>query len=396
MPHNFQEVIDELHRGRELLTSTSGTQGILSRLSAVISNVCSRVSTYCSDSAQEAANNLATAQGFITSIASGCIIEYNNANEELISRLYGQAASNTSRGTQIDTTTSLQKTATSAPLPVRTHKKPNQDHQKDNKLTTKDREETGSSLAKAISLLTQKQYRYMFSDPRGDAFNDSTSSEDLEKINRLKTIVRYLTEHDSSSTDWLIRIIEGRIFNLENVRRYQLNEIHVTQAGARVGSDGTAFPKQSKYNRVDSISIHYEQVVERKHSQIREISFSTWKQYVDQLANKYTPGDKRIVIADTPSNREKFESVGLDPDELIGKSLKGIMILEIPEQDDPPPPEYLAYAAKKHVTIWDTRHDEWKLSDDGENSIKNRNSVLKIGRMASTLGMALINERKRK
>jgi hypothetical protein len=72
------------------------------------------------------------------------------------------------------------------------------------------------------------------------------------------------------------------------------------------------------------------------------------------------------------------------------------MILEIPEQDDPPPPEYLAYAAKRHVTIWDTRHDEWKLSDDGKNSIKNRNSVLKIGRMASTLGMALINERKRK
>ena len=170
----------------------------------------------------------------------------------------------------------------------------------------------------------------------------------------------------------------------------------MTQVGARVGSDGTAFPKQSKYNRVDSISIHYEQVVERKHSQIREISFSTWKQYVDQLANKYTPRDKRIVIADTPSNREKFESVGLDPDELIGKSLKGIMILEIPEQDDPPPPEYLAYAAERHVTIWDTRHDEWKLSDDGKSSIKHRNSVLKIGRMASTLGMALINERKRK
>ena len=396
MPHNFQEVIDELHRGRELLTSTSGTQGILDQLSAVLSNVSSRVSTYCSNDAQDAAKHLATAQGFITSITSGCIGEYNNANEELISRIYGHAVSNTSRGTHFDTTTSPRQTATSTPLLARTHKEPNQNINKGDKLTTKDRKEAGSSLAKAISLLTQKQYRRMFSDPRGDAFNDSISSEGLEKISRLKTIVRYLTEHDSSSSDWLIRIIEGRIFNLENVRRYQLNEIHVTQAGARVGSDGTAFPKQSKYNRVDSINIHHEQVVERKHSQIREISFSTWKQYVDQLANKYTPGDKRIVIADTPSNREKFESVGLDPDKLIGKSLKGIMILEIPEQDDPPPPEYLAYAAKRHVTIWDTRHDEWKLSDDGKSSIKHRNSVLKIGRMASTLGMALINERKRK
>ncbi|QQC40502.1 hypothetical protein I6I08_04290 [Actinomyces oris] len=396
MSHNFQEVIDELHRGRDLLTSTSGTQGRLNDLSAALSNVCSRVSTYCSDAAQDAAENLATAQGFISNITRGCITAYNNANEELILRLYGQAVSNTSRGTQIDTTTSLRQTTTSVPLPAGTHKKPNQDHQKDNKLTTKNREETGSSLAKAISLLTQEQYRYMFSDPRGDAFNDSTSSEDLKKISRLKTIVRYLTESDSSSCGWLIRIIEGRIFNLENVRRYQLNEIHVTQVGARTGNDGVALPKQSKYNRVDSISIHHEQVVERKHSQISEISFSTWKQYVDQLANKYTPGDKSIVIADTPSNREKFESVGLDPDKLIGKSLKGIMILEIPEQDDPPPPEYLAYAAERHVTIWDTRHDEWKLSDDGKSSIKHRNSVLKIGRMASTLGMALINERKRK
>ena len=33
MSHDFQEVIDELHRGRELLTSTSGTQGTLSQLS---------------------------------------------------------------------------------------------------------------------------------------------------------------------------------------------------------------------------------------------------------------------------------------------------------------------------------------------------------------------------
>ena len=39
MSHNFQEVIDELHRGRELLTSTSGTQGRLDDLSTVLGNV---------------------------------------------------------------------------------------------------------------------------------------------------------------------------------------------------------------------------------------------------------------------------------------------------------------------------------------------------------------------
>ena len=96
MSHNFQEVIDELHRGRELLTSTSGTQGKLDDLSAVLSNVCGRVSTYCSDAAQDAAENLATAQGFISNITKGCITAYNNANDELISRIIGTAqASNT-------------------------------------------------------------------------------------------------------------------------------------------------------------------------------------------------------------------------------------------------------------------------------------------------------------
>lgn len=91
MSHNFQEVIDELHRGRELLTSTSGTQGRLDDLSAVLSKVCGRVSTYCSDAAQEAAKHLAAAQGFVTSITKGCIIAYNDANNELISRIIGTA-----------------------------------------------------------------------------------------------------------------------------------------------------------------------------------------------------------------------------------------------------------------------------------------------------------------
>ena len=88
MSHNFQEVIDELHRGRELLTSTSGTQGILSRLSAVISNVHSRVSAYCSDAAQDAANDLGTAQGAIDNLRH-CISGYSDANEQLIVAIIG-------------------------------------------------------------------------------------------------------------------------------------------------------------------------------------------------------------------------------------------------------------------------------------------------------------------
>ena len=88
MSHNFQEVIDELHRGRELLTSTSGTQGILSRLSEVISDVSSQLSKYCSDDAWIATINLKTAQYIIGNIR-GCISGYSDANEQLIIAMIG-------------------------------------------------------------------------------------------------------------------------------------------------------------------------------------------------------------------------------------------------------------------------------------------------------------------
>ena len=100
MSHNFQEVIDELHRGRDLLTSTSGTQGKLDDLSAVLSNVHSRLSAYCSDAAQDAAENLATAQGFISNITGSCITVYNDANNDLITRMIGTTRYTSSTNTE--------------------------------------------------------------------------------------------------------------------------------------------------------------------------------------------------------------------------------------------------------------------------------------------------------
>ena len=92
MSHNFQEVIDELHRGRELLTSTSGTQGRLDDLSTVLGNVHSRVSTYCSDAAQNAAKYLAAGQGAIDNLRH-CISGYSDANEQLIVAIIGSPTS---------------------------------------------------------------------------------------------------------------------------------------------------------------------------------------------------------------------------------------------------------------------------------------------------------------
>ena len=88
MSHNFQEVIDELHRGRELLTSTDGTQGTLSRLRDIISDVSSQLSKYCSDDAWIATINLKTAQYIIDNIR-GCMLGYSDANEQLIIAMIG-------------------------------------------------------------------------------------------------------------------------------------------------------------------------------------------------------------------------------------------------------------------------------------------------------------------
>ena len=90
MPHNFQEVIDELHRGRELLTSTSGTQGDIDKISALITDVHHKISGYCSDLAWIAAINLTAAQHNIDNIKS-CILRYCDANEQLITELHGNS-----------------------------------------------------------------------------------------------------------------------------------------------------------------------------------------------------------------------------------------------------------------------------------------------------------------
>ena len=90
MSHNFQEVIDELHRGRELLTSTSGTQGDIDKISALITDVHHKISGYCSDLAWIAAINLTAAQHNIDNIKS-CILRYCDANEQLITELHGNS-----------------------------------------------------------------------------------------------------------------------------------------------------------------------------------------------------------------------------------------------------------------------------------------------------------------
>jgi hypothetical protein len=94
-----------------------------------------------------------------------------------------------------------------------------------------------------------------------------------------------------------------------------------------------------------------EEIVERKHSQLADIKPETAIGYVASLPHKYAPGEK---IADTPGNRAHY------PD-LVGKALRGAMILEVPVQNAPVPPAILEKAAGLNVTIRDVNGKEYHL-----------------------------------
>ncbi len=71
--------------------------------------------------------------------------------------------------------------------------------------------------------------------------------------------------------------------------------------------------------------------------------------YLQSLPQKYPPGE---IIADTPSNREKYPH-------LVGQPLRGDMILEVPVQTAPVPPAIVEKAAELNVTIRDVNGKEY-------------------------------------
>jgi hypothetical protein len=86
-----------------------------------------------------------------------------------------------------------------------------------------------------------------------------------------------------------------------------------------------------------------EEIVSRKHTQLAEISPAQAEKHVNEILDKYAPGN---TIADTPANNAWY------PD-LVGKQLAGEMVLEVPIQNAPVPPEFGDWAARMGVTIRD-------------------------------------------
>ncbi|MGP3989049.1 WXG100-like domain-containing protein [Streptomyces sp. 3N207] len=119
----------------------------------------------------------------------------------------------------------------------------------------------------------------------------------------------------------------GNEFNRANHHRYPHNEVHLSNG-----------------KQLDSYRPG-EEIVSRKHTQLSDILSSTAKGYIDEIPSKYGP--------DTVIRSDKY------PD-LDGQPLTGSMILEIPVQKGPIPPDIIAHARAKDVVIRDVNGHVYK------------------------------------
>lgn len=119
------------------------------------------------------------------------------------------------------------------------------------------------------------------------------------------------------------RIARGNKFNATHRPRYQANEIRLTN------------------NKVLDSYVPRKRIVSRKHTQLAQVKPETAKRYVREAADKYSPGE---VIANTPANRARYP-------ELVGKELRGRLVLEVPKQKSPIPREVLDEAELLGVRI---------------------------------------------
>ncbi|MEE1940518.1 hypothetical protein V1L54_14070 [Streptomyces sp. TRM 70361] len=116
------------------------------------------------------------------------------------------------------------------------------------------------------------------------------------------------------------RFLAGNRFNTDNHPRYTHNEVHL---------------KSGK--QVDSY-VRGKEIASRKYTQLSEIQTKSAKDYLNELADKYKPGE---VIRS-----------GKYP-EIYGEKLRGAMILEVPARKNPIPQEVIEHAQGLRITIRD-------------------------------------------
>lgn len=135
----------------------------------------------------------------------------------------------------------------------------------------------------------------------------------------------------------LRRMREGRAFNETRAPAYPANEVRLTNGKV-----------------VDSL-VPGEEIVSRKHTQLAGVQPGTGRAYLNEIPNKYARGED---IADTPVNRQRY------PD-LVGESLDGRYVLEVPVQRSPVPRELLEQAARQKILVRDPAGRVYNLEHPG-------------------------------
>ena len=82
-------------------------------------------------------------------------------------------------------------------------------------------------------------------------------------------------------------------------------------------------------------------IISRKHTQLAKVRPETARGYLNEAANKYSPGE---VIADTAANRARYP-------ELVGEKLSGNLVLQVPKQKAPIPSSVLDHADQLDIEI---------------------------------------------
>ena len=92
-----------------------------------------------------------------------------------------------------------------------------------------------------------------------------------------------------------------------------------------------------------------EEVVSRKLTDLSAVTEATARSYIDEILDKYNPGQANLVVADTPANQAQLGHL----DDVIGRPMTGERVLEVPVQPNGIPQAVLDYATEKVVTIRD-------------------------------------------
>jgi hypothetical protein len=181
-----------------------------------------------------------------------------------------------------------------------------------------------------VERLTAEQAADQAAQARGETGIGPTAEKSLDpwrpepkpEPDRISQLDNYRTAEDVK-LDKLENMDRGNDFNRWRGDQYPANEV-VLENGKRL--DGYDPGKE---------------IVSRKSTQITDVA--TGEKAVHEVLDKYSPGN---VVADTPANRTNY------PD-LVGKPIKGDMILEVPVQNQPVPAEFGAWAKRLGVTIRD-------------------------------------------